>query len=163
MRADAIVTATGIRLTFLGEIPFSRNGAPIDWPETWTWRGIMATGAPNMAWVFGYLRSSWTLRADLVADLICRLLAHMDKAGAVVAEPQLRPEDSDMPARLMIEESNFNPGYILRGIASHPRQGDRAPWTSPNDYAEESQSIPSADLTDGSLIFTTRRSRAAAE
>lgn len=151
--ADAIVTATGLRLTFLGEIPFSRNGAPIDWPATWTWRGIMATGAPNMAWVFGYLRASWTLRADLVAELVCRLLAHMDERGAAVVEPRLRPGDRDMPARLMIEPDNFNPGYVMRGIDRHPRQGDRPPWTAPNDFEEERRTIPAADLEDGALAY----------
>lgn len=152
--ADGVITATGIAMTFLGDIPFSRNGELIDFRQSWTWRGIMATGAPNMLWVFGYLRSSWTLRADMIADLTCRLLSHMDEQGAGVVEPVLRDQDQGMPARLMIEADNFNPGYILRSIESHPRQGDRIPWTSPNDYDEEKVSIPAADLEDGTLMYS---------
>ena len=82
LEADIVVTATGFNLSVLGDIRFSVDGQPLDFGETITWRGAMFTGVPNMAWVFGYFRASWTLRADLVSALICRLLTHMDALGA---------------------------------------------------------------------------------
>ena len=75
--ADIIITATGFNLNVLGDVAFSIDGKPLDFAQTVTYRGMMFTGVPNMAWVFGYFRASWTLRTDLVADFVCRLLAHM--------------------------------------------------------------------------------------
>ena len=66
----------------LGDIAFEVDGAPLAFPDTVTYRGMMFTGVPNMAWVFGYFRASWTLRVDLVADFVCRLLRHMQATGA---------------------------------------------------------------------------------
>ena len=78
MEADIIITATGFNLSVLGDIRFEVDGKPLDFAETVTYRGMMFTGVPNMVWVFGYFRASWTLRADIVADFVCRLLKHMD-------------------------------------------------------------------------------------
>jgi cation diffusion facilitator CzcD-associated flavoprotein CzcO len=80
----------------MGDIAFAVDGKPVDFADTVTYRGMMFTGVPNMVWVFGYFRASWTLRADLVGDFVCRLLAHMDKRRPKV-EVALRPEDKDMP------------------------------------------------------------------
>lgn len=154
VEADVIVSATGLRMTFLDETPFGRNGQPIDFSDCWTWRGVMTTGAPNMAWVFGYLRASWTLRANLVSELVCRLLSHMDAADVSVAEAVLRQEDLDMTPRLFIEPENFNAGYIVRAMEAYPRQGDHIPWTAPNVYTEEAETMPAADLDDGSLRYS---------
>ena len=81
LEADIIVTATGFNLSVLGDIEFAIDGKPLDFAETVTYRGMMFTGVPNMVWVFGYFRASWTLRADLVADFVCRLLNHMKAQG----------------------------------------------------------------------------------
>src|SRR4051795_6913193 len=75
--ADVVVTATGFNLSVFGDVTFTVDGEPVDFTERITWRGIMISGVPNMAYVFGYFRHSWTLRVDLIADLVCRLLAHM--------------------------------------------------------------------------------------
>jgi cation diffusion facilitator CzcD-associated flavoprotein CzcO len=91
VEADIIVTATGFNLSVLGDIAFSIDGAPLVFSETVTYRGMMFTGVPNLAWVFGYFRASWTLRADLVADFVCRLLKHMENKGAQRVVPTLRP------------------------------------------------------------------------
>ena len=82
LEADIIVTATGFNLNVLGDIDFTIDGKPLVFSDTVTYRGMMFTGVPNMAWVFGYFRASWTLRADLVADFVCRLLNHMKETGA---------------------------------------------------------------------------------
>ncbi len=157
IEADIIITATGFDLCVLGDIEFVVDDAPLDFAETRTWRGIMYSGAPNMAWVFGYLRTSWTMRADLIGDFVCRLLKHMDAKGVQVVVPELRDHERDMPERPFIEPDNFNPGYLLRSMHLMPKQGDHAPWVFPQDYYVEKDEIPAADLDDGTLVYGTRR------
>ena len=82
LEADIIITATGFHLCADGDIDFSIDGKPLDFADTVTYRGMMFTGVPNLVWVFGYFRASWTLRVDLVADFVCRLLNHMRRIGA---------------------------------------------------------------------------------
>ena len=113
----------------------------------------MFTGVPNLLWVFGYLRWSWTLRVDLMADFVCRLLQHMDERGARVVVPQLRPNEQDMPLRPWVEPDNFNPGYLARGMHLLPRQGTQEPWKHEQDYAVERVQLPAADLEDGALRY----------
>lgn len=151
--ADIIVTATGFELSVLGDIAFCIDGTPLDFAKCWAHRGILFSGVPNMAWVFGYLRTSWTMRADLVADFVCRLLNHMERQGADVVTPQLREEDRDMPERPLIDAENFNSGYLMRDMHILPKQGDRQPWIFSQDYYAEKDEIPAADLDDGTLIY----------
>src|SRR5262249_35002980 len=110
LNADIIITATGFNLNVLGDIDFSVDDKPLNFSDTVTYRGMMFTGVPNMAWVFGYFRASWTLRADLVADFVCRLLNHMKEKGMQQVTPTLRPEDADMPLLTWIDTDNYNPG-----------------------------------------------------
>jgi hypothetical protein len=117
------------------------------------WRGAMFTGVPNLAWVFGYFRASWTLRADLLADFVCRLLAHMDAKGAHVVMPVLRAKDQGMALKPWVEPDNFNPGYIQRGVHLLPRQGSHEPWLHRQDYAVDKVELPKAPLDDGSLAY----------
>jgi cation diffusion facilitator CzcD-associated flavoprotein CzcO len=153
IEADVIVTATGFHLSVLGDIDFSIDGRPLDFADTVTWRGAMFTGIPNMAWVFGYFRASWTLRADLIADLVCRLLKTMDERGARQVVPVLREDDRGMTLAPWVDPANFNPGYLARGLHLLPRQGDHAPWLHKQDYWSEKDELPAADLDDGSLVF----------
>src|SRR5690606_22951416 len=106
--ADLIVTATGFNLCMFGDIEFDVDGRSVDFADTVTWRGMLFSGVPNLCWVFGYLRTSWTMRADLIADFVCRLLKHMDARGVDVVTPTLRPEDRDMERLPWIAEENFN-------------------------------------------------------
>ena len=106
-----------------------------------------------MVWVFGYFRAAWTLRADMIAEFVCRLLRHMDDKGAEVVVPQLRPGEEDMPLRPWIDPENFNPGYLRRGLHLLPQQGDHAPWLHTQDYWREKDWIPTVDLDDGALVF----------
>jgi cation diffusion facilitator CzcD-associated flavoprotein CzcO len=128
LEADIIVTATGFNLNVLGDIAFAIDGKPLDFADTVTYRGMMFTGVPNMVWVFGYFRASWTLRTDLVADFVCRLLAHMKQKGANKVVPALRPQDSNMPLSSWIDPENFNPGYLMRDMHLLPRRGDKPEW-----------------------------------
>jgi cation diffusion facilitator CzcD-associated flavoprotein CzcO len=153
LEADIIITATGFNLNVLGDIDFTIDGAPLHFADTVTYRGMMFTGIPNMVWVFGYFRASWTLRVDLIGDFVCRLLAHMDELGATMVTPVLRPEDADMPRLPWVEPQNFNPGYLQRGLPLLPKQGDRDPWRHTQDYWTEKDQLPAADLDDGALRY----------
>ncbi len=154
LEADVVVTATGFDLSLFGGVAFTVDGEPVDFPERVTWRGIMISGVPNMAYVFGYFRNSWTLRADLVSEFVCRLLAHMQEQGASVVVPTLRPEDADMPVRPWADPENFNPGYVLRSMHLMFKQGDREPWTHLLEYAQERTTLPAVDLDDKSLQYS---------
>jgi cation diffusion facilitator CzcD-associated flavoprotein CzcO len=148
LEADIIVTATGFNLNVLGDIDFAIDDEPLVFADTVTYRGIMFTGVPNMAWVFGYFRASWTLRADLVADFVCRLLNHMKERQKRRVVPQLRPQDEDMPLSPFVDPENFNPGYIMRGLHLLPKCGDKPVWQHTQDYWNEKDEIPLDDLDD---------------
>jgi cation diffusion facilitator CzcD-associated flavoprotein CzcO len=153
LEADIIVTATGFNLNVLGDIDFTIDGNPLDFSDTVTYRGAMFTGVPNLAWVFGYLRSSWTLRADLVGDFVCRLLNHMHAKGAKKVTPTLRAEDKTMPLLPWIAPENFNPGYLTRSMHLLPKQGDKPEWQHTQDYWSEKDQLPAANLDDGALVY----------
>jgi cation diffusion facilitator CzcD-associated flavoprotein CzcO len=154
LEADIIITATGFHLNVLGDIAFTVDGAPLVFSDTVTYRGMMFTGVPNMAWVFGYFRASWTLRADLVGDFVCRLLNHMQAKGARLVVPALRPEDKDMKLLPWIDPENFNPGYIMRGMHLLPKRGDKPQWQHTQDYWAEKDEFPAIDLDDGTFVYS---------
>ena len=114
---------------------------------------MMFTGVPNMAWVFGYFRASWTLRSDLVADFVCRMLKHMDAKGARKVTVALRPEDKDMPLLPFIGEDNFNPGYLSRGMHLWPKRGTKPEWMHNQDYWSEKDQIPATNLDDAAFTY----------
>jgi monooxygenase len=151
--ADVVVSATGFNLSVFGDVAFTVDGEPVDFTEHVTWRGLMINGLPNMAYVFGYFRHSWTLRVDLVADLVSRLLENMQDKGATMVVPALRPEDADMPLRPWADPDNFNPGYVMRSQHILFGQGDREPWTHLLEHEQEREILPAADLDDGTLVY----------
>ena len=151
--ADVVVTATVFDLSAFGGVAFTVDGEPVDFPERVTWRGVMISGVPNMAYVFGYFRHSWTLRVDLVCDLVTRVLGRMQEQGARTVVPELRPEDAGMQLGPWSDPENFNAGYVLRSQHLLFRQGDREPWTHMLEHAEEREALPRADLDDGSLVY----------
>lgn len=153
LEADIVVTATGFDLNVLGDIEFTIDGEPLRFSDTVTYRGMMFTGVPNLVWVFGYFRASWTLRADLVGDFVCRLLKHMDAKGAHRMTPALRPEDKDMPLLPWIDPENFNPGYIMRGMHLLPKRGDKPEWQHNQDYWAEKDEFPAINLDDAAFVY----------
>jgi cation diffusion facilitator CzcD-associated flavoprotein CzcO len=153
LEADIIVTATGFNLSPLGDIDFVIDGKPLDFHDTVTYRGMMFTGVPNMVWVFGYFRASWTLRADLVADFVCKMLKHMRSKNTRQVQVALRPEDKDMPLLDWIDTDNFNPGYMLRGMHLLPRRGDKPEWMHNQDYWSEKDEIPATNLDDAAFVY----------
>ncbi len=154
LRADIIVTATGFNMNVLGDIDFTVDGKSLVFSDTVTYRGMMFTGLPNLVWVFGYFRASWTLRADLVADFVCRLLAHMERRGAKQVEVALRPEDSDMDLLPWIDDENFNPGYLMRAIHLLPKRGSKPEWQHTQDYWREKDELPAIDLDGREFIYS---------
>jgi cation diffusion facilitator CzcD-associated flavoprotein CzcO len=153
LEADIIVTATGFNLNVLGDIDFVIDGAPLVFSDAVTYRGMMFTGVPNLAWVFGYFRASWTLRADLVAEFVCRLLRHMKAKGTRKVTPALRPEDKDMPLLPWIDPENFNPGYLMRSVHLLPKRGDKPDWQHTQDYWAEKDELPAIDLDDPAFVY----------
>ncbi|HIF65791.1 MAG TPA: NAD(P)/FAD-dependent oxidoreductase [Acidimicrobiia bacterium] len=154
LEADIIVTATGFDLSVLGDIKFTVDNEPLAFSETIGYRGMMFTGIPNMVWVFGYFRASWTLRADLISEYVCRLLHHMDGRGARAVIPTLRSEDQDMELLPWVDPANFNPGYLMRSLHLMPKQGSAGPWQHTQDYWTDKDELRVADLDDGALIYT---------
>jgi cation diffusion facilitator CzcD-associated flavoprotein CzcO len=144
--ADIIITATGFNLCVLGDIEFSVDGKPVDLADTVTYRGMMFTGVPNMAWIFGYFRASWTLRVDLVGDFVCRLLKHMDAQNQTSVVPKIPTADQDMARLSWIDPDNFNPNYLKRSMHKMPKRGDKHIWQHTQDYWQEKEEFPTIDL-----------------
>lgn len=153
LEADIIVTATGFNLNVLGDIAFSIDNAALDLSDTVTYRGMMFTGVPNLVWVFGYFRASWTLRADLIGDFVPRLLRHMDDKGVRWVQPALRAEDEGMALAPWIDPADFNPGYLTRGLHLMPKSGVKREWRHTQDYWSEKDEFPSINLDDPAFTY----------
>ena len=153
--ADIVVTATGLQLVTPGEMSFDVDGVRVDFADTYTYRGLAFSDVPNMASTFGYINASWTMRSDLIARFVCRLLNHMRATGTDQCTPRLRDSDHDMPRRPWID--GFTPGYMQRVMPRMPKQGDRAPWLNPQRYKSDREALLKAPLDDGVLRFTRAR------
>jgi cation diffusion facilitator CzcD-associated flavoprotein CzcO len=138
----------------LGDIYFTVDGKKLVFSDTVTYRGMMFTGVPNMVWVFGYFRASWTLRADLVAEFVCRLLNHMKQKDARQVSVALRPEDKEMPILSWIDPENFNPGYLMRSMHLLPKRGDKREWQHTQDYWNEKDEFPAINLDDAAFVYS---------
>ncbi len=153
LEADIVATATGFNMNIMGDIAFSIDGEPLDFHDTVTYRGAMFTGVPNLIWVFGYFRASWTPRSELIADFVCRLLRHMQQTGAKSVEPALRPSERDMPQLRWIDDENFNPGYLKRAMGVLPKRGTTREWQHTQDYWREKDEFPAIDLADDVFVY----------
>jgi cation diffusion facilitator CzcD-associated flavoprotein CzcO len=147
LKADVVITATGFNLSVLGGIPFSVDSEPVDFSKSITYRGMMFTGVPNMVWVFGYFRASWTLRVDLLGDFVCRLMKQMDEKGVQRVEVVVPEADKDMEILPWIDPENFNPGYLMRRMHLLPKRGSKYEWQHTQDYWREKDEIPAIDLS----------------
>jgi cation diffusion facilitator CzcD-associated flavoprotein CzcO len=161
IEADLIVAATGFQLSVMGDIPFFVDGEQVNWNDTVTYRGMMFTGVPNMVWVMGYFRASWTLRVDMLGDFVCDLLNHMKGKDVSRVEVTLRPEDEGMELLPWIETDNFNPGYLMRGLDQLPKRGDKPEWRHNQDYWRERVEIPAIDLDGAEFLYDGKRSSGA--
>ncbi len=153
LEADIIVTATGFDRSVMGGIPFTVDGKPIDFAKTVTYRGMMFTGVPNLVRVFGYFRASWTLRVDLVSDVVCRILNHMDKAGVSKVEPEMGQAERDMKLLPWIDPEKFNPGCLMRSMHELPQRGEKAEWQHSQDYWGERKTLAAFDPAEPALHY----------
>ena len=153
LAADIVVTATGLNLVTLGEMDFVVDGEPVDFSRTWSYKGCAYSGVPNLASSFGYINASWTLRADLTCEYVCRLLNHMAATRTTQCTPQLRTSDAGMPERPWID--GFSAGYMQRVMHLFPKQGDREPWLNPQHYGRDKQMFRESPIDDGVMQFTT--------
>ncbi len=153
--ADIIVTATGLQLVTVGEMDFEVDGAPVDFSRTWTYKGLAYSDIPNLVSSFGFINASWTLRADITCDFVCRLLNHMRDTGTDYCVPRLRPSDADMPQRPWIDD--FSAGYMQRIMPMMPKQSDRAPWINTQRYHQDVKLISKAPVDDDVMQFHTAR------
>lgn len=149
LEADIIVTATGFDLQWMGGVDIDIDGKAFDVPKSMIYKGCMLSDLPNAAFVFGYINSSWTLRAELVCDYVCRLLQLMDDRGYTQCCPVRDPSVDERPA---IE---LTAGYVKRSEAITPAQGDRAPWRFNQSYALDKALLLDDPIDDGTLKLTS--------
>ncbi len=149
--ADVVVTATGLDLLVMGGIELVVDGRPVVMSQHITYKGMMLNDVPNMAYVVGYTNASWTLKADLVSEYVCRLLQHMEKSGKRQCTPRLT--DPHVKTQHWID---FTSGYIQRALHKFPMQGDKTPWCLHQNYARDVLNLRYGTLKDGAMEFSNR-------
>ncbi|WP_280357399.1 flavin-containing monooxygenase [Nocardia otitidiscaviarum] len=148
LEADIVVTATGLDLLALGGIDFEIDGRPAALADTMAYKGMMLAGFPNFAFTIGYTNASWTLKADLVGEFVCRVLRHMDAHGYDHCVPE---PDGAVAARPLLD---FQAGYVLRALDRFPKAGSRAPWRLGMNYAQDVLTLRHGRIEDGTMRFT---------
>jgi cation diffusion facilitator CzcD-associated flavoprotein CzcO len=149
LEADVIVTATGLRLKFLGGLKMEVDGEAIEPSRTMAYKGMMCSDVPNMALAIGYTNASWTLKCDLTCEYVCRLINYMDAHGYVQCVP--RRHDPSVKESPLID---FSSGYIRRSIDQLPRQGSVAPWKLYQNYALDRWTLRHGRMADGTMEFS---------
>jgi monooxygenase len=153
LKADLIVSATGLKLKLLGGIELVVDGAPVNPARSMNYKGTMYSEIPNLASTFGYVNASWTLKADLAAQYVCRLLNYMEARGYRCCTPRRRdPSVVEKPA------ISFTSGYFQRGREALPKQGSKKPWKLYQNYALDVLELRFGRINDGTLEFTRRES-----
>jgi monooxygenase len=151
LEADIVVTATGLSLQMFGGMQMSVDGKPVEINKHISYKGLMFDGLPNFSNTLGYTNASWTLKADLIAEYVCRLLKHMDKTGTQIAVPVRTPDVQ--PAPLL----DMTSGYVARVEHLLPKGADRAPWKLFQNYAMDRKQLHKGKLEDGVMTFSKAR------
>ncbi|MDB5452475.1 MAG: dependent oxidoreductase, partial [Caulobacteraceae bacterium] len=157
LEADIVITATGLSLNVLGGMQVAIDGRAIDFGRTLTFKGMMYRDVPNLASTFGYTNASWTLKADLTCEYVCRLLNHLDRVGMAQATPRLTDPDIEEVPWL-----DFSSGYVQRAIAKLPKQGSKAPWKLHQNYALDILNLRYSPLENEQLEFSNPKGDAKA-
>jgi cation diffusion facilitator CzcD-associated flavoprotein CzcO len=155
LEADIVVTATGFNLLVLGGMRLSADGEGVDFPKTTAYKGMMLSGVPNFAFSVGYTNASWTLKADLTSEYVCRLLNHMDAHGYRSCVPDVT--DPSITTQPMID---FSSGYVRRAIDQFPKQGSKEPWRLRQNYVLDIRTIRHGRIDDGTMKFSAGAPRA---
>ena len=145
--ADIVVLATGLNLKFAGGVQYSVDNRVLDFTEHFIFRGMMFSDLPNMAFTVGYTNSSWTLKADLTAKYVSRLLNKMARRGYTSVTPRLKGEVEEVPLL------DFDAGYVLRSRESFPKQGNRLPWKNYQNYIRDFIGLSLGRQNDDELEF----------
>jgi cation diffusion facilitator CzcD-associated flavoprotein CzcO len=146
--ADIVVTATGLVLKLFSGMQLFVDGAPVEMPATFVYKGMMFSDIPNLAFAVGYTNASWTLKCDLTAQYVCRLLNYMDHHNYAVCTP--RVNDKDLEEEPVID---FNSGYVLRALHTLPRQGSKTPWRLHQNYMKDLRMMRYGRVDDGTMEF----------
>jgi monooxygenase len=149
LAADLVVTATGLNLIPLGGVAIAVDGRDVSLPDKLTYKGMMLSGVPNMAFAVGYTNASWTLKCELTCEYVCRLLNHADEHGYRICTPRNR--DPSITEEPLID---FSSGYVLRAIETFPRQGAKAPWRLYQNYARDLLLLRFGPLEDEAMEFS---------
>ena len=147
IEADIVVTATGLNMLLLGGVSLEVDGAPISLGDTVAYKGIMLCGVPNLATTFGYTNASWTLKADLTAQYVCRLLATMEQRGMRQCTPSA--PDPSLPTEPFID---FSSGYVSRAAAGLPKQGATTPWRLHQNYLRDTWLLRHGPVDDHMVL-----------
>ncbi|ROS38980.1 flavin-containing monooxygenase [Amycolatopsis thermoflava] len=148
LEADIIVTATGLNLLPFGGLDLVVDGEPVEIGERLAYKGMMLSGVPNYAFTIGYTNASWTLKADLVAGYVCRLLNHLDEHGYTTCTPVAPPSVTATEPLIDLKS-----GYVLRSIDKLPKQGPAAPWRLFQNYPRDVMLMRHGSLTDDAMRF----------
>jgi monooxygenase len=146
--ADIVITATGLMMRVMSGVRITVDGAPVDVAQTLTYKGMMFSDIPNLALAIGYTNASWTLKCELTARYVCRLLNYMDRHGYV----QCTPRRTD-PTIALEPVVNFSSGYVQRALPTLPSQGSRAPWKVHQNYLLDTLTFSFGKLNDGVMEF----------
>jgi monooxygenase len=149
LQADIVVTATGLVLQAFGGAALEVDGRAVDLSKSLAYKGVMLSGVPNCASVFGYINASWTLKADLICRYVCRLLKLMDKKGMRQVTPRSGNEAGVAPF-----VQKFTPGYIERAVGRWPKQGSKAPWRVYQNYIRDVVSLKWSAVENKALVFS---------
>jgi len=149
LQADIVVTATGLVLQAFGGTELEVDGRKVELGKSLAYKGVMLSGVPNLASVFGYINASWTLKADLICNYVCRLLNLMDRKGARQVTPRSRDEGAVAP---FVEK--FSSGYVQRAITSWPKQGSKAPWRVYQNYLRDVWALKWSPVNNKALEFS---------
>lgn len=148
LAADIVVTATGLNLLAFGGMQLTIDGEELELPEAIAYKGMMLSGVPNFAFALGYTNASWTLKVDLVAGYMCRLLKRMDKLRTPICVAQVDDQELERVPLL-----DFTSGYVLRSIDKFPKQGTKKPWRLDQSYPHDLVSLRLGSLDDARMKF----------
>jgi len=156
LEADIVVTATGLKLQLLSDIEFSIDGERRDLSKCLSYKGMMFSDVPNFAYTFGYTNASWTLKADLTCEYVCRLLNHLERRGYTACTPRRDPSVEERPFL------DFSSGYVQRALDLLPKQGSKRPWRLHQNYALDLLTLRFGEVDDGTLEFSRASKSASA-
>jgi cation diffusion facilitator CzcD-associated flavoprotein CzcO len=149
LEADIVVTATGLNLLLLGGLEATVDGVRVDFGKTFNYKGMMFSDVPNLALAVGYTNASWTLKAELICQYVCRLLNHMEKTATRQCTPRLR--DPSVEKAPFIDLTS---GYVQRSIHMFPKQGSKMPWKLYQNYALDLRMLKRGNVEDDAMEFS---------